>query len=163
MKLFHKFLLALIIASIIPLLIFSFILLKTTGGTLKNIIDQNNANKAENVTLEVNSFFVEIDKKFDMARQIERNPGMTSAKKGGMLMEGFISSKHLLAAYLLDDSGKLVSGMHGEGVAFSVDKALFAKSSKSGRSPATMKIILTLTLFIRLIPSQTNIFTCGLM
>ena len=45
MKLFHKFFVALLVISLVPLVVYSLILLNTTGATLRKVIDRNNINK----------------------------------------------------------------------------------------------------------------------
>ena len=114
MKLYQKFLLALLSVSLIPLILYSLILLNTTGITLKNVIDKNNINTMDNIVREVNKFFVEVEKRLDVARQIERDSKMKDDAKIRLIYEDLATTRMLLAMYLLDDKMNVKGGMSAE-------------------------------------------------
>ncbi|MCX5781759.1 MAG: ATP-binding protein [Elusimicrobia bacterium] len=106
MKLFHKFLIALLVISIVPLAVYSFITLNSTGETLKKIINENNINLSINIVREVNEFFSIIKSKTYFAKEIERNKSMADHIIFKEINEGEIVSGVLL----LDSKLNTVTG-----------------------------------------------------
>ncbi|OGS19118.1 MAG: hypothetical protein A2219_02065 [Elusimicrobia bacterium RIFOXYA2_FULL_50_26] len=133
MKLYHKFLIAMLLISIIPPVLYSLVLLKTTGTKLKKVIDENNANIATSAALEVNKFFVEIEKKLDIARRIERSGRLSNSEKSILLLDGLSSNKLLLAIAMVDESGKTVNAFAARDVALDYDRALLDKTIKTSQ------------------------------
>ncbi|MBN1824328.1 MAG: HAMP domain-containing protein [Endomicrobiales bacterium] len=121
MKLFHKFLIALLVIAIIPLVIYSVILLKTTAITLRSVINQNHFHTAENVAREVNKYFAEVEGKLDLARQMEREKNMSESERIAAILNEMSSSRMLFGILLLDDGYGIVSGMTDEGGTYAVD------------------------------------------
>lgn len=132
MKLFHKILIALLLVSIIPLVLYSIILLNTTGATLKKIINEENIRLSGSITLEVNRFFIEIEKKLDVARQIERSGRMQLSEKSVLMLDALSSNKLLFSIMLLNEKGSVSSAFHSVDET-AVDKELFLKSLNSDK------------------------------
>lgn len=130
MRLFHKFLIALVVVSTVPLIIYSVILLKTTGSTLKDIININFVNLADNLTRDVNKYFSEIEPKLDIARRAEKNKELTTSAKFGMILSEMSQTKTLLGILLIDDSLNVLTGMTEDGGTYGLilNKELVAKA-----------------------------------
>ena len=111
MKIFYKYLTLALLISIVPLIIFSMILINTTGKTLKTVIDRNNINLFENINREVNKFFLDLNSRMDIARKIERSPGLSKAAKSEILYNAVSANPEFLGLFLLDSSFKPITGM----------------------------------------------------
>ncbi|MFH1368350.1 MAG: ATP-binding protein [Elusimicrobiota bacterium] len=134
MKLFHKFFIAILLASIIPLVIYSLIILTTTGTTLKRVINRNNINKLENIVRDVNKYLSEVEEELSIARYIDRSPGMAAAEKSRLIMNKLSGNKILTGIYLLDVNRKIETGLSKEeGKAAELDRKLVDKASRTGR------------------------------
>jgi len=133
MRLFHKFLIALMIVSTVPLVIYSYLLLKTTGNTLKTVINRNTMSLSENMLREVNKYFSDVEPMLEIARKVDREKTTSSGAKFGMIINEMSETKTLLGILLLDSNGEIVSGMTDEGGTYGliVDKALTAKADAS--------------------------------
>jgi signal transduction histidine kinase len=135
MKLFHKFFIALLFISLVPLIVYNIILFNTTGATLRKVIDRNNINTLNNIVIEVNKFFIEVEGELNLARQIEHNPKMPLFRKNTLIMGRISSSPIVMSVCLLDENYKVFTGMAKDSVSFGleVDKDLAAKAKVSGR------------------------------
>jgi nitrogen fixation/metabolism regulation signal transduction histidine kinase len=112
MKLFNKFLAALLISSIVPLVIYSIFLLVTTGNVLKSVVNENNTHIASNMVSEANRFFMDIERGLDIAREIERSKMKVSdAQKTALLFAEMQKNSMYYAIYLLDENFKITSGV----------------------------------------------------
>jgi methyl-accepting chemotaxis protein len=112
MKLFNKFLVALLISSLIPLIVYSVFLLMTTGTVLKNVVNENNTHIAVNMASEANRFFMDIEKGLDIAREIEKSRVKVSdAQKTALLFAEMQKNSLYYAIYLLDENFKVTSGV----------------------------------------------------
>jgi len=133
MRLFHKFLIALVVVSTVPLIIYSVILLKTTGSTLKNIININYVNLADNITRDVNKYFSEIEPKLELARTAEHNKALTQGAKFGMILNEMSQTKTLLGILLVDTDLNVLTGMTEDGGTYGliVNKELVEKARES--------------------------------
>jgi len=133
MRLFHKFLITLIVVSTIPLVVYSIVLLKTTGITLKTIINRNSLNLAENMTREVNKYFSEIEPMLDIARRGERDKSFSPGAQFGLILGEMGETKNLLGILLLDDKLNILSGMTDEGGTYGlvINRELAAKANAS--------------------------------
>ncbi len=112
MKLFNKFLAALLVSSLIPLIVYSVFLLMTTGTVLKSVVNENNTHVAVNMASEANRFFMDIEKGLDIAREIEKSRVKVSdAQKTALLFTEMQKNSMYYAIYLLDDNFKITSGV----------------------------------------------------
>lgn len=134
MKLFHKFFVALLLISLVPLIVYSIILVNTTGLTLKRVIDRNNENTLGNVVIEMNKYFVEVEDELNLARRLERSPSAKSFEKTNLIMSRVSQSRVLWGVSVLDQSLRVLTGMAKNSVApgMDVDKKLVARASASG-------------------------------
>ncbi|MFN3966845.1 MAG: HAMP domain-containing protein, partial [Endomicrobiia bacterium] len=133
MKLFYKFLIVASIISLVPLIVYTLILLNTTAITLKNIINQNNINLVDNIVREVNDFFIEVEKRLDVARKIERTPKMTEGEKSELIFNEMSSTNMLMGIFLLDKNWKTIIGMTSSGTPYEIsyNKELMKKVEKT--------------------------------
>lgn len=112
MKLFYKFLISSLIISIIPLLLFTVILLNTTGATLKNSINQNYINFLNStVVKEINDFFTALNKKLLIAKQIEQSSSVNHIQVQKLILDEIQSSKMFDGIFYLDKNYKIITGM----------------------------------------------------
>jgi len=131
MKFFYKFLILVLILSLTPLILYTFILLNTTAVTTKEIIDENNINLVNNIANEVNNFFIELDAKLNIARQFERMGKINEAEKIRMLLTEFSKDKMLYGFSLLDKDLKVITGLTFDETSSDIDKDLIEKSNKT--------------------------------
>ncbi len=131
MKLFHKFLIALIVVSTIPLIVYSYILLKTTGNTLKTVINRNSLSVAENMTREVNKYFAEVEPFLDIARKADKEKTLSTSSKFGLILGEMAQTKNLLGILLLNSNMDVASGMTEDGGTYGlvINKDLVKKSN----------------------------------
>ncbi|MCS7232097.1 MAG: ATP-binding protein [Elusimicrobiota bacterium] len=131
MKFFYKFLISAIAISIIPLIVYTIILLNTSMKILKEIIDNNNINLVNNITREVNDFFIDIERRLDIARKIE-NSNMTKNEIIKVLFDELSSNSDLLMCIsLLDNNWKPIITISSDNTVFNIDKELLRKIQKS--------------------------------
>jgi signal transduction histidine kinase len=133
MKLFYKFLLAMILISTIPLAIYSVIMLNTLGTTLTQVINKNYLNTMENITRETNKYFTELDSSFYIARTMERQKTMTTAQRSKLIFDKLLSTETFLGVYLLDSNFKTIAGLSEAGIdaGVSLDKDALLSAEKN--------------------------------
>lgn len=133
MKLFHKFFIALLLIALVPLIIYSVVLVSNTGSTLKRVIDRNNVNTLSIIVRDVNKFFSEVEEELNIARYIERNQSIPQAEKSRLIITRLSNSKLLSGIYLLDDGMKIVTGLSKiEDGSQGLNRQLLQRSAQTG-------------------------------
>ena len=126
MKLFYKFLATLLVISLIPLAMFTAIMLKTTGTALKNAINQNYTNFFYPIiSKEINDFFLELTPKLELAQKIVNTPGITKEQIYGMMGKEMLNSSVFMGLFLLDSDKNFVVGFGVEEL--NIDKELLLR------------------------------------
>src|SRR3989304_9890454 len=100
-----------LLISIFPLVIYSIILLNTLGSTLRSVINKNYVNSMEDITREVNKFFIDLDEHFDIARTMEKSKNITSSQKAKMIFDTMLSTKMFYSMSLLNKDFKSITGL----------------------------------------------------